>query len=160
MAEDVNGTDEADLRLLDALRAVAGAADPVPAAVVQAAKESFTWRSIDAELAALAYDSLLDDALLAGTRSEASPRSLTFEAADVVVEVEVIDTGAQRRLLGQLVPPRPAEIQVRHSGGTIRIGADEVGRFAAPGVAPGPVSLRCRIAGQEGTPVETPWVVV
>ena len=160
MTDEVHGTDEADARLLAALRAVAGSVDPVPAAVTQAARESLTWRNIDAELAELAYDSLLDDALLVGTRSEVAPRSLTFEAADVVVEVEVVDTGERRRLLGQLVPPRPADIQVRHSGGMIRVGADDVGRFTAAGVAAGPVSLRCRVAGQEDAPVETPWVVV
>jgi hypothetical protein len=160
MTEEAQGMDGADVRLLAALREVAGSADPVPPAVVQAAKESLTWRSIDAELAELAYDSLLDDALLVGTRADTAPRSLTFEAADVVVEIEVVDTGAQRRLLGQLVPPRPADIQVRHSGGMIRVPADEVGRFSAAGVAAGPVSLRCRVSGHEDAPVETPWVVV
>lgn len=160
MTDEANGTDEADERLLGALRTVVGAADPVPTEVVEAAKASLTWRSIDAELAELAYDSLLDDGLLVGTRSESAPRSLTFEAAEVTVEVEVVDMGARRRLLGQLVPPRPADIQVRHSGGLIRVGADEVGRFTAAGVAPGPVSLRCRVAGAEAAPVETPWVVV
>ena len=154
------GTDGADARLLDALRAVAGAADPVPPAVVQAARDSFTWRTIDAELAELAYDSLLDDAFLVGIRGDDGPRSLTFEAADVVVEVEVIDAGDQRRLLGQLVPPRRAEIQVRHSGGLVTVDADDVGRFTATGVAAGPVSLRCRVADTDTAPVETPWVVV
>ena len=157
---DEQGTDEADARLLHALRAVAGSADPVPPAVVQAARDSFTWRTIDAELAELAYDSLLDDALLVGVRGGDGPRSLTFETADVVVEVEVLDAGEHRRLLGQLVPPRPAEIQVRHSGGLVTVDADEVGRFTAAGVAPGPVSLRCRVAGTDAAPVETPWVVV
>ena len=160
MTDEANGTDEADERLLGVLRTVVGAADPVPADVVEAAKGSLTWRSIDAELAELAYDSLLDDGLLVGTRAESAPRSLTFEAADVVVEVEVLEAGAQRRLLGQLVPPRPADIEVRHSGGVIRVRADEVGRFTAAGVAPGPVSLRCTVAGSEAPPVETPWVVV
>lgn len=160
MTGEASGTDEADERLLGALRTIVGTADPVPTGVVEAAKASLTWRSIDAELAELAYDSLLDEGLLAGTRSESAPRSLTFEAADVTVEVEVVDLGAHRRLLGQLVPPRPADIQVRHSGGLIRVGADEVGRFTAAGVAPGPVSLRCLVAGAEAPPVETPWVVV
>lgn len=160
MTEEVQGMDEADVRLLAALRQVAGTADPVPVAVVRAARESLTWRSIDAELAELAYDSLLDDALLVGTRSDATPRSLTFEAADLVVEVEVVDAGAQRRLLGQVVPPGPADIQVRHSGGMIRVPADEVGRFSAAGVAAGPVSLRCLVVGHEDAAVETPWVVV
>lgn len=160
MKDEIQEMDEADVRLLAALRAVADSADPVPPSVVEAAKAGITWRSIDAELAELAYDSLLDDALLVGTRSETAPRSLTFEAAGVVMEVEVVDAGERRRLLGQLVPPGPAEIQVRHSGGMLRVDADEVGRFSAAGVAAGPVSLRCRVPHRGDAPVETPWIVV
>lgn len=160
MTDQVKDPGEADARLLDALRAVAGTADPVPSTVVQAARASFTWRSIDAELAELAYDSLLDDALLVGVRGGESPRSLTFEAPDVVVEVEVVEAGARRRLLGQLIPPLGAEIHIRHSGGMVRVEADDVGRFTASGVAPGPVSLRCKVQGREDAPVETPWVVI
>lgn len=160
MAEQVQEPGEADARLLDALRAVAATHDPVPPAVTRAAADSFTWRTIDAELADFAYDSLLDDAVLAGTRSDGTPRTLTFEAADVVVEVEIVEAGEGRRLLGQLVPPGGAEIQVRHSGGMVTVEADEIGRFTAAGVAPGPVSLRCRLHGHEAPPVETPWVIV
>ena len=160
MTEEDRETGEADSQLLDALRAVVRAVDAPPRAVVDAARGSYAWRTIDAELAELAYDSLLDDSLLVGVRGGETPRSLTFEAPDVVVEVEVLEAGEQRRLIGQLVPPRGADIQVRHSGGMVRVEADEVGRFSAAGVAPGPVSLRCRVVGQEDTPVETPWVVL
>ena len=47
--------------LLRELGRVVTAADPVPPEVIAAAKASFTWRTIDAELAELAFDSLLDD---------------------------------------------------------------------------------------------------
>ena len=42
------------------LRAAIATADPVPPEVLRAARESFTWRTIDAELAALTYDSVID----------------------------------------------------------------------------------------------------
>ena len=48
-----------DQSLLAEVRAAAAEHDPVPADVVAAAKASFTWRSIDAELAELIEDSAL-----------------------------------------------------------------------------------------------------
>lgn len=159
MAEHPQGP-EADARLLEMLRGVVSRADPVPADVEEAARAAYTWRTIDAELAELAYDSLLDDDSLAGVRSTGAPRTLTFEGPAFSVELEIAADGTSRRLLGQLVPPRPAEIEVRHSGGLLRLGADEVGRFAAGGIAPGPVSLCCRMSGTDWPPFETAWVTV
>lgn len=160
MAEHMQEPDEADALLLDMLRSVVVRADPVPAAVEGAARASYAWRTIDAELAELAYDSLLDDDRLVGVRSGDAPRTLTFEGPAFSVELEVAEEGAKRRLLGQLVPPRPGRIEVRHSGGLLTLGADEVGRFSAAGVIAGPVSLRCRLDGVEGPPLETAWVSV
>lgn len=159
MADDMQGPDEADARLLDQLRLVVSRVDPVPADVEEAARATYTWRTIDAELAELAYDSLLDDDRLVGVRGDA-PRTLTFEGPAFSVEVEVAEVGGFRRLLGQLVPPHPAEIEVRHPGGLIKVGADDIGRFAAAGVAPGLVSLRCRLDGVDGPPLETAWVTL
>ena len=45
---------EAELRQLAANR------EPVPAQLHQAAVDAFSWRDIDAEIAELVYDSLLD----------------------------------------------------------------------------------------------------
>src|SRR5262245_16021611 len=73
--------------LLDALRDALRLTDAVPAEVVSAAKESFTWRTIDAELAALSYDSVLTGEL-AGTRGQLDTRTLSFEFGPLTVEVE------------------------------------------------------------------------
>ena len=49
-------------------------------------------------------------------------------------------------------------MKVRHPGGCTTVKADAVGRFAAEGVPPGPVSLRCEPAeGGAGPVVETDW---
>lgn len=161
MSESGQGPSEAtDAKLLDELRALVRKADPVPGEVEATARASFTWRTIDAELADLAYDSLLDDDRLAGVRGGDAARTLTFEGPTFSVELEVADDAGLRRLLGQLIPPGPAQIEVRHSGGLLCVGADEVGRFAASGVAAGPVSLRCLVEGTDGPPLETAWVTV
>src|SRR2546423_120672 len=152
------GGNDGDDHLVSELRAVANAVDAVPEPVVAAARASLTWRTIDAELAELAYDSLLDDAALAGTRAggDTGPRLLTFEAADMSVEVEVTEVGARRKLVGQLVPPAPATVEVRHPGGTSTVAADGLGRFSVDAVDAGPVSLRITVTG----PVTTAWVVL
>jgi hypothetical protein len=148
---------EDDGALVDELRRVVGIADPVPERVLEAARGSFSWRTIDAELAELAYDSMLE-AGAALVRSSDDRRTLTFDAPDVSVEVEVTAAGAERRLLGQLVPPQAASIEVRHGGGTTAVDADELGRFAAAGVAAGPVSLVCRLA--DARAIATEWLVL
>jgi hypothetical protein len=159
MPEDTNGTDEAEARLLHALRRTIELSDPTPAEVERVARESFTWRTVDAELAELSYDSLFDDALLLGIRSGAAPRALTFEGATFTVEIEVEEKGDRRRLVGQLVPPSGAEIEVRHAGGPSSLEADSMGRFATE-VETGLVSLRCRLHGGDRAVLETAWVIV
>jgi len=140
------------------LAALVRIADPVPTDVIAAAKESFTWRSIDEELAELVYDSAFDGDLLAGVRSGGTAgRQLTFEGPDLVLEVEVTD-GPKRELTCQVVPPQPATLEVLHRTGSIELERDEFGMFHVSGVPAGPVSLRCvpTEAGRE--PTKTSWV--
>ena len=146
-----------DRELLEELRRVVELADPVPPNVVAAASASLTWRTIDAELAQLAYDSALDAKGAALVRTCGARRLLTFDLPGGSLEVEVTADGPIRRLLGQLVPPRAARIEIRHAAGVLAVDADELGRFAADGVAAGPASLVCR---RDGRVVETEWVVV
>lgn len=140
-----------DDALLTELRALAGRVDPIPADAVAAARSALAWRTMDAELAELVEDA--DDAL-AGVRSGDQATLLTFRAGSLTVELEVLPAGRRRRLLGQLVPPAEGTVDVRHGGGTAVVVADEVGRFTADDVAPGPVSLRCSTASGV---VETDW---
>jgi hypothetical protein len=146
-------------QLLGELRAFAKAADPLPAQVSFAAKGSLAWRRIDAELAELTFDSLLEDAAMAGVRSRDTIRLVTFEAGDISVEVEITDAGDKRRLIGQLVPPQVARVEIRTADSHHEVDADELGRFAADGLPAGPASLRCRLSNS-GRVVETGWVVL
>jgi hypothetical protein len=148
--------------LLDELRRVFAAIDPIPEPVQIAARAAIEWRTIDAELAALVSDSTVDEPVLA-VRGGSEPRMLTFETADLTIELEAEVTGDDTlRLVGQLVPPQIAQIAVRHGDELIATRADERGRFVAGGVGPGPVSLRCRLDGEtgEGRLVETAWLSI
>lgn len=73
-----------DDRLVAELAAALAPPD-VPAGVVEAAKAVYTWRTLDAQLAALAYDSAKSGESLIGVRGgSAQPRSLAFEAPGVL----------------------------------------------------------------------------
>lgn len=157
--ERTEGDDE-EHRLLETLGALTARLDAVPAPVAHAARESFTWRTVDAELAELAYDSLLDDDRLAGVRSVDAPRSLAFEGPELSVEVEVAESGAGRRLLGQVAPGQAGEVEVRHRNGRMTVAVDEVGRFSAADIPAGPVSLRFVPAAGDQAPLETAWTVI
>lgn len=108
-----------------------------PREVTEAAKGLFTWRTIDAELAALVDDSLVDEGA-ALTRAAERLRSVTFEAGEIAILLE-IDAAADR-IVGQLEPGSAATVRVG-SGDTVA--ADELGRFiAALPPAAGPLELR------------------
>jgi hypothetical protein len=162
-----------DQELDNELRRIAARLDPVPDALVRAAEAAFTWRGVDDELAELAFDSLADQQSLALVRGGGEPRLLTFHAADLTIELEVLPpevlppaqehaqaAGAAHRLVGQLLPGGPARVQVRHPDGVLEVATDELGRFVADRVASGPISLRCQQGSEEETPVVTEWVPI
>ena len=146
-----------DRALLAEIEAAVAEHDPVPQAVVDAAKGSFAWRTVDAELAELAEDSLL---VAGGVRSGGGPRMLTFEAGSTAVVLQVLDAGDTRRLTGQLVAPQPAQVEVRWRDGRRQVLADDLGRFTVEDVPAGPVSLACRFPRDDRPPLVTAWVTV
>lgn len=132
-------------------------ADPLPPEISQRGRSSLTWRTIDAELAELAYDSV--GALPVGFRGSAGPRQLTFEAPGFTLELQLVASGDRRRLLGFLEPAQEASIMVRHGDGIVAARADRSGRFVVDDLAAGPATLRCHLAGRGGNrPVVTDWV--
>jgi hypothetical protein len=141
------------------LAAVVRAADPMSPELLRIGSDSFTWRTIEAELAELAFDSV--GHALTGVRGSPVERQLTFEAPSLTLEIEVSAEGEQRRLLGQLVPPQPARVLIRHQDGIVAVEADPTGRFRVDDLPAGPGSLRCHLGGEAGgAPVVTDWVML
>jgi hypothetical protein len=147
-----------DEQLVEHLRELTARVDPVPEKLLATGRGSYAWRTVDVELAALAYDSALADDEAAAARSGGDARLLTFQTPELTIEVEVTVSGSQRLVAGQLVPGSPAVVEISHGGGTDVITADRLGRFAAGPITPGPVSLRCRRAGPPAGAVKTEWV--
>jgi hypothetical protein len=157
-SEGFDLVDPADAALLEELRRAASQFDPPPPAVLAAARSSLTWRTIDAELATLVFDSGVDRPATA-VRGGEGPRLMTFSGSGLNIEVEVANLGSRRQLVGHLVPPQAAEIDVHHAAGTTTIQADRLGRFRADSIGSGPVRLHCRLAATPSAqPIVTEWV--
>jgi hypothetical protein len=150
--------DEPDNQLTDELRRLASRLDPVPPELLDAAAGAFAWRDIDAELAELVFDSLLDADEATLVRGSPERRLVSFVGGGLTVDVEVTTTGPARTIMGQIVPPQGGAIDIRRQQETVTIEADELGRFRSGPLPPGPLSLRLRPAG--GAPVVTDWLAL
>lgn len=156
----MNGANDGDDGLLAELGGLFARVDPIPDELTLAARSALAWRSMDAELADLLHDSVLETEPLAGVRSTAGGwRTLTFETSDgLSIELEVTVERSKRSLMGQIVPPGPARIVVRFPGADMPTTADDLGRFQASDIRPGPISLRCELT--DGRAIETGWVTI
>jgi hypothetical protein len=154
-AADRNAADE---QLMADLARVVAERDPVPPHLLEMARESFTWRTIDAELAELVADSLRpEDAALVRT-SAATVRLIVFATRDERVEIEVVTDNGQRQLVGELSPAGPGSLTVEHDTGPLTEAIDAEGRFLVPHVPSGLIRLRCERAGKR--PLVTAWVQI
>ncbi len=143
-------TEAAQGLLEEELRQAAAVLDPVPDELRQVALEAYALHDLDARIAELTFDSLLDALPVRG--SGEVPRMLTFQAGDLTVDVEVSGDG----LLGQVMPPQPARIEVLHGPRPgARLTADDLGRFASQAPPAGPFALRLRTGSDV---VVTEWL--
>jgi hypothetical protein len=147
-----------DEELLATLGEALRAADEVPPRFVEAGKAAYAWHNVDAELAALTFDSANDapERVLALTRTEMAPlRALTFASPRLSIHLEV----TRDALHGQVVPEQAGEIELRPaSGAPATIAVDEVGWFVIRPAPSGAFRLRCRTA--TGATVLTDWITL
>lgn len=147
-----------DAKLQEQLRQIAARFDPVPPRLLEAAVESYTWRTVDSDLAELVFDSLADDDV-ALIRGPEHARLLSFEASGLTIDVEVTGSGPDRGIVGQLAPPQRVAIEIRQGLNVTGLDTDELGRFSGP-LRAGPFSLRCRTGADPDRPVVTDWIAV
>jgi hypothetical protein len=150
---------EPDDELEAELRRLAADREPVPAELVQAALDAFGWRDIDAELAELVYDSLVDADAASLVRGPADQRLVSFAVGGITIDVEVASAGPSRSVMGQIAPPQRAMVDIRGPRDTVTVEADELGRFRSGPISPGPASLRLRPPpGGDGPAIVTDWI--
>ncbi|MBB5928164.1 hypothetical protein [Streptomyces echinatus] len=158
-ADDENGTagepgpDQdafADALLEEELRQAAAVLDPVPAELVQTVLDAFVLHDLDARLAELTFDSVVDALPVRGVVD--APRMLTFRSGEVTVDVEVTGDG----LIGQVLPPQSVRIEVLGGPGAARpVTADTLGRFTSDTPPAGPFALRLRTGAEV---IVTEWL--
>ncbi|WP_371667899.1 hypothetical protein OG985_09810 [Streptomyces sp. NBC_00289] len=148
--EGFDGTEfDADL-LEEELRRAAAILDPVPAELGRIAVEAYALHDLDACIAELTFDSVVDALPVRGAADV--PRMLTFHSDGVTIDVEVSAQG----LMGQLLPPRAARIEVLTGPQSAApLEADDMGRFASAAAPTGPFALRLRTDGET---VVTEWL--
>ncbi|WP_128804370.1 MULTISPECIES: hypothetical protein [unclassified Streptomyces] len=148
---DAFAGEDPDLDLLEEeLRRAATILDPVPPELRQIAVEAFALHDLDAQIAELTFDSVVDAIPVRGAADV--PRMLTFHAGGVTVDVELTVQG----LMGQVLPPQTAGIEVLSgpvSGSPLE--TDALGRFTYDRPPAGPFALRLRTG--EGVLV-TDWL--
>jgi hypothetical protein len=150
-----------DDQLLTALAAAVRAGPEVPRDFIEAGQAAYSWRTIDAELATLSYDSqagqpAVGQAELAGAGMRAEPavlRALSFTSGRFAIEVQIGPDG----LLGQLAPPAQGQVEVQFAAGSpVLAPIDGLGWFAVRPAPDGPFRLRVMTAG--GADVLTGWI--
>ncbi len=141
-----------DDELLQELRTALGEA-PMDESVIRAAREAFSWRTVDADLELLCLES--GAGLTAGAQVRGSGQSmLAFHGERLTVEIEIDEAG----ITGQLTPPQPGQVTlVTAAGPQATTQADEVGCFTFPPAAGGLLRLECRLDADRFI---TEWVTV
>ena len=145
-------TPEADRRLLEELGDALTSRREVEPRHREAARGAFAWRTVDAELMELTYDSLDEPSTVRGA-VDTRPRALAFTSRAGSLEVEVDGD----RVRGHVVPARAVTVVMRNADGErAEATSDEDGMFVLMGTLPGPV--RFTVEGDVGG--TTPWVTL
>jgi hypothetical protein len=145
----------ADDRLMAALGEAVRAARDVPPEFTEAGKAAYTWRTVDAELAALTFDSAVEAAAPALRAEEASPRFLTFAGAELTIELEI----GPDSIVGQIVPSQAGHVDTcPASGAAATAELDEIGCFIIRPLPASPFRLHCHTA--TGVSVLTTWITL
>jgi hypothetical protein len=145
---------DSDDFLLSELKAAYAEADQVPADALNAAKASFTWRSIDAELEALplCFDSAVDDLALVRADSPLTLRALSFGNDHLGIEVEL----SAADVTGQLIPAQGGAVRlVSAEGPSDQTTADANGCFVLSRPHHGPFRLEFTTADAQ---FATEWI--
>ncbi len=151
--------DTQDDQLLSALASARRRLEDVPSELTLSVRALLGLRDLDVELAELTYDSLLDATSSTSMRGAGDVRRLSFALGSRgLLDVEVVEEFGRRRLLGQLMPPRAATVQLTSRTGLQEIGTDESGSFVLDDLPGGPLALR--FDAGEGHVAQTEWLTL
>ena len=154
--------DDVDLGLLDDIRELFQAADPMPPDLPERISFFIALRDLEIEVARLADE----DQLTAAARgAEQSRTIITFDSDSLTIMIR-IDTNRDvtARIDGWLAPPQRREIEIKTTTDSMNVASDEQGRFAFARVPRGMAQLVVQPADQQpdgaGPSVVTPALIL
>jgi hypothetical protein len=120
--------------------------------MIDAAKAAFSWRTVDAELAALSFDSSTDALEAVRGAEQGGPRLLVFEGRSLRVDVEVGD----EVVIGQVEPAQSCRVTiVSPDGDSEDADTDDEGFFSLNLPRSGPIRLKWE---SEASVLMTQWL--
>jgi hypothetical protein len=154
--------DEVDLELLDGVREIFQAADPMPADLPERIRFMLALRGLEIEVARLAAEERQPS--LAARGAEQS-RTITFDSDSLTIMIKIDENlNGTVRVDGWLAPPQRREIQMKTAVDSLTVVSDEQGRFAFTSVPRGTAQLVVRPAESEpsraGPSVVTPTLIL
>lgn len=154
--------DEVDFGLLDDIRDLFEAADPMPADLPERISFFLALRDLEIEVARLAAE---EDLAAVAVRGAEQSRTITFDSDSLTIMIR-IDTNPDgtARVDGWLAPPQRREIEIKTTADSLNVVSDEQGRFAFARVPRGMAQLVVRPADRQpdgaGRSVVTPALIL
>lgn len=154
--------DDADFGLLDDIRELFDATDPMPAALPERIRFCLALRDLEIEVARLAAE---EDLPAMAVRGAERSRTITFDSDSLTIMIR-IDTNRDgtARIDGWLAPPQRREIEIKTTADSMNVASDEQGRFAFARVPRGMAQLVVQPADQQpdgaGPSVVTPALIL
>jgi hypothetical protein len=136
--------DAFDQAVLDRIRDMFQAADPMPADLPDRIRFSLALRDLEVEMARVAAE---EDRPVLAARGEEQSRTITFDSDSLTIMIR-IDANIDQtvRVDGWLAPPQCSTIELRVGTDSLTVTADEGGRFAFGRVPRGSAQLVVRPA--------------
>jgi hypothetical protein len=153
--------DDFDFGLLDDIREMFQAADPMPPELPGRIRLLLSLRDLEIEVARLADEELS----AAAVRGAEQSRTITFDSESLTVMIRIdANKDGTVRVDGWLAPPQRREIEMKTTGDRLSVSSDEQGRFAFAQVPRGTAQLVVRPAepgqGGAGPSVVTPALIL
>jgi hypothetical protein len=132
----------ADEVLLDDIREVFEAFDPVPSHLPDRIRLALAFRDLEAELARITGPA--EELALAARGTEQS-RIVTFDSDSLTIMIRVdANPDGTARVDGWLAPPHPRPVEMKMTDSSITVTADQLGRFVFHSVPRGTARLIVR----------------
>ena len=135
--------DDVDLGLLDDIRDMFDATDPMPADLPERIRFLLALRDLEIEVARL----VAEEQALAGIRGAEQSRTITFDSDSLTIMIRIdANRDGTVRIDGWLAPAQLRELELKTAPESLRVSSDDQGRFAFARVPRGTAQLMVRPA--------------